>query len=195
MSNTSLPPPITAAMKEQARRQPGRKLFVVDPEFGVDQQVPGWGVRGGFPVTDTGDIDVHGWHPNPAYRPGPRTLGWPTPDTAADRALELVSAGYAPQQTLRNALTTSDAQLHILTDEQGTLIVLGGTRNTCLLACYTSPARIPDGVRTTTLPAPFILQSARERALDAIVLNPDCTPSLVLPTRAPAPESDLMRTP
>ncbi|MEU5845154.1 type VII secretion system-associated protein [Saccharopolyspora shandongensis] len=163
-------------MRAQARQQPGSKIIVIDPEFDQGQQVPGWGIRGGYPVTANGDIDSDGWHPNPNYRPGPRTLGWPLPDNAVERALELVAAGYAPPRVLHSALAS--AELHALTDEAGAVIVLGGQNDEPLLACYTSTNRTPDTVRTTALPVQFIAQQAAN--LDAIVLNPDRTPSLAI---------------
>lgn len=63
------PPPISEAMRSQARQLAGKWLYVLDPLVDPAGRVPGEAVRGAWPVSPQGEIVEEGWQPNPRYRP------------------------------------------------------------------------------------------------------------------------------
>ena len=62
-------PEITADMRRGAKEHPNTWLYVIDPAFDADADVPPWGVLGAFAVDEHGEIDEN-FQPNEDYRPG-----------------------------------------------------------------------------------------------------------------------------
>jgi hypothetical protein len=173
-------PPLTPDLLAAARANPGQEISVIDPAFHPDARVPGWGIRGYFPVSDRGDVQVQGWVPNPGYRPGPRTLGFPQPRNRVERQLQLAAAGYEPTTALIRALAEAEVtipvtaehpdQIPVLTDDEGQRVVVVFTRADLVSAstlCLTVP---------TTVLGPIV-------ASTIIRINPGLQPSAELPGR------------
>lgn len=118
------PAPITEAMRAHARAHPNEELYVIDPEIDPDGDVPGWAIRGYYPVNAAGDIDAPGWTANPNYRPGPLTLDFPRPTNRVDRALQLVATGYQPLSLLLAALATAQVVIPTTPEEPDAIPVL-----------------------------------------------------------------------
>jgi hypothetical protein len=96
-------PPITDAMRKSALDNPNSWLYVVDPAFDPQSEVPPWGFVGAYPVNSIGEIESR-FAANDAYRPSPTALGWPEPTTALERIIQLAKAGHRPIQDLPAAV-------------------------------------------------------------------------------------------
>jgi hypothetical protein len=169
-------PPITAALVAEARANPGQYVYVVDPEFDPNGAVPGWGIRGCFPVSDAGEVQT--WMPNPGYRPGPFTLGFPKPCNWLERHLQLAATGYEPNTALLAALVAAEVviptpagnpdHIPLLVDDQGNNVVV----------MYTRADLVPAGSTYVTVPATILGPIV---AGNTIHINPGLRPSVRLP--------------
>lgn len=75
-----------------ARQNPGGWLYDIDPLFDPDGEVPPYGVAGGWRVDDAGRITDE-FEANPAYRPSPTALRFPTPPTLSTAPFNSRSPG------------------------------------------------------------------------------------------------------
>ncbi len=96
-------PPITADMRESALSNPNSWLYVIDPAFDPQSEVPPWGIVGSYPVNSVGAVESR-FAPNETYRPSPRALGWPEPTTALERTIQLAKAGHRAAHDLPAAV-------------------------------------------------------------------------------------------
>lgn len=96
-------PPITEGMRESALRNPNSWLYVIDPAFDPNAEVPAWGIVGAYPVNAYGEIESR-FAANDTYRPSPRALGWPEPTTQLERMIQLAKAGHRLAQELPAAV-------------------------------------------------------------------------------------------
>lgn len=189
MSSTPMPPPeVTDELRAQAKSVatgvPG-SFLVVDPDApdSVDGTPP-WAIRGGYPLSADGDLDVEGYRSNPKYRPGPRTCGLPLPENRLERALELAATGYAPRTTLLVELRDSSLILPVLPgrstgQDRLAEVPVGSTDDGApLLVAYTSSVRVPEGLATVDLPV-----RALAGMLDGVLLqlNAGSVNSLMVP--------------
>ncbi|MEV5541078.1 type VII secretion system-associated protein [Saccharopolyspora shandongensis] len=174
-------PEITDAMRQHARANPNKKVYVVDPEFNADGRVPGWGIRGAFPVSPDGEISTDSYTPNPNYRPGPKVRGFPEPTNAVERALELAATGYGPEAALLSALASNSAVLVIPTEpgHPEHISVATDDAGDPALYAYTSIARLPASLSSyQEVPVRGLLAALRECHL---ILNAGSVPSVKLP--------------
>lgn len=136
-------PPLTDAMREQARRQvPDAWLWCADPEVNPNyiEGIPDATLFGAYAVGEDGEFTGETYL-NPNYRPGPRRRGFPEPLADLDVTLGYVACGWAPQYRLLTA--TLDATLIAETDGQGNLRI-GVTRDgRRFLAVWTAPGHLP----------------------------------------------------
>jgi hypothetical protein len=139
-------PPITERMRASALANPNSWLYVLDPAFTDDDDVPQWAVVGAYPVDAVGRIEDR-FAPNDTYRPSPRALGWPEPVTQLERIIQLAKAGHRATADLPS--TVLDATLLVYDPGDGTwdgtqLIVLPDAQSGRLVvpAC-TSPEHVP----------------------------------------------------
>ena len=65
--NTLIPPEPTPAMHEEARRNPGGWVYVVDGTFGPNEVVPADRIIGSWKVDRRGNLTGK-FKPNPEYR-------------------------------------------------------------------------------------------------------------------------------
>jgi hypothetical protein len=101
-------PDITPEMRASARTNPNTWLYVIDPIFESEADVPPWGVVGAYPVDATGEIE-DAFQPNERYRPSPQALKMPTPASPLDELLQLIRTGHRETDELLPAL--KDAML------------------------------------------------------------------------------------
>ncbi|KAA2262665.1 type VII secretion system-associated protein [Solihabitans fulvus] len=99
-------PPITTELREQARAQPGTWLYVVDPAFQGVEDVPGFGIIGGYRVDEHGEIDPE-FRANADYLPSPFALGLPAPVNDLEAAMQLSATGYGDQEQFEDELRIS----------------------------------------------------------------------------------------
>ncbi|HEY4022706.1 MAG TPA: type VII secretion system-associated protein [Pseudonocardiaceae bacterium] len=109
-------PPITDGMRESALHNPNSWLYVIDPAFDPNSEVPQWGVVGAYPVNAHGEIESR-FAANDTYRPSPRALGWPEPTTQLERMIQLAKAGHRQARDLPAAVL--DATLLVFRSRDG----------------------------------------------------------------------------
>ena len=100
---TQIFPAITDDMRESALRNLNSWLYVIDPAFDPNTEVPPWGIVGAYPVNAYGEIESR-FAANDTYRPSPRALGWPEPTTQLERMIQLAKAGHRPTHDLPAAV-------------------------------------------------------------------------------------------
>lgn len=136
------PAPVTEQMLQHARANAGGQVYVIDPEFDPDGEVPGWAIRGYYPVDSNGTLDTSSWVANPDYRPGPLTRGWARPRNRVERALQLAAAGYQPDALLLAALAQAEVTV-LTTGQSGDQIpVLAGEGGQDTVAVFTSSEHV-----------------------------------------------------
>ncbi|MGF1426622.1 type VII secretion system-associated protein [Kitasatospora sp. LaBMicrA B282] len=138
--STPATPPLTAALREQARACPGQWLYAIDPAFDPNGSVPPYGVIGAWQVDHQGAIT--GFQHNPDYRPSPQALELPAPRNAAEAALQNAATGHGGEAELLAALL--ETPLLLRADRSGPQVVAGEGGRQVLQAC-TSPAYLPTG--------------------------------------------------
>lgn len=148
MTDKAFPTPeITEELREQARRQPGGWVYILDPAVDPDGRVPGWAVRGGFQVDDHGELTGE-YRANPNYRPSPRALGLPEPTNALEDALQRAATNTGSDKTLLDAIV--DGELILFARESGSaeLFVTRTKAGEKVLQAFTSDAVLPDSWTT-----------------------------------------------
>jgi hypothetical protein len=165
---------VTPELEAFARANPGQQAYVIDPEFDPDGGVPGWAIRGYYPVTASGALDQHGWVANPHYRPGPLTRGFPRPHNRVERALQLAAAGHQPDSALLAEL--ADAQVVIPTvDEHPTQVPVLTETGQDTIVMFTDPAHLDTRTPRLTVAVRDLLPLL---STVSVLLNPGCVPSV-----------------
>jgi hypothetical protein len=104
---TPTPPPITEALRAEARANPGGWVYAIDPEFAGADRVPPEGIIGAWRADEAGELSED-FTPNPRYVPSPPARGWPAPTTKLERVLQLARAGHATSEQLDQEFAASD---------------------------------------------------------------------------------------
>jgi hypothetical protein len=136
-------PPVTEAMRAEARNFPGGWLWCADPEIDprhVDG-APLPTLFGAYAVGPDGELTGETWR-NDQYRPGPRRLGLPEPETPFEEVLNLVTAGWLPYEALLAPALDAD----FWTTSAGAPEILLDARGNRVLPVYSSPRHLPPGV-------------------------------------------------
>ncbi|WP_329087963.1 MULTISPECIES: type VII secretion system-associated protein [unclassified Streptosporangium] len=139
-------PSVDDELREAARANPGRWLYVIDEFFDPDGEVPPFGVAGAWQVDEHGQIGE--FQPNPRYRPSPLALGYPEPTDELDAAIQLGSADYLNDAEIAPLFMDADVLTGIREDDR---IPLFGDHGDQTAHAYTArphlPAMLPEGVR------------------------------------------------
>ncbi|WP_243726612.1 type VII secretion system-associated protein [Actinocrispum wychmicini] len=96
-------PDITPQMRASAKSNPNTWLYVIDPLFESEVDVPPWGVVGAFPVDAGGEIEDD-FQANDRYRPSPQALRMPPPPSPLDELLQLIRTGHREVEELAPAV-------------------------------------------------------------------------------------------
>ncbi|MBZ2196568.1 type VII secretion system-associated protein [Occultella gossypii] len=107
MTNPPATPPITDALRAEARANPGAWVYAVDPEFDPAGRVPPQGIVGAWRADENGELSEE-FTPNPRYVPSPLARGWATPATKLERVLQLVLAGHAPGEQMDREFASAE---------------------------------------------------------------------------------------
>lgn len=174
----ALAPPVTPQLLAQAHASPGRQIYVVDPEFDPAGEVPGWGIRGFFPVSENGTLLEREWVPNPYYRPGPLTLEFPQPRTWLERALQLAAAGHQPDRHLLAVLVASEVVIPTAAEYPDQVPVTGDRQGRDILTVFTRADLLPAGVPHRQVPVAVL---APLLPTVTVVINPGLRPAAELP--------------
>ena len=100
-------PPITDALRAEARSNPGAWVYAVDPGFGGAANVPPEGIVGAWQSDEHGELRNE-FTPNPRYLPTPQARGWVQPATALERTLQRVLSGYARDEQLAREFVSAE---------------------------------------------------------------------------------------
>jgi hypothetical protein len=100
------PPPITAGMRASAMANPNTWLYVIDPAFDAEADIPPWGVVGAYRVDGRGAVDPT-FRRNTEYRPSPVALRMPRATTELERLLQWIVSGHREETELPDAVRQS----------------------------------------------------------------------------------------
>ncbi len=142
MSEQLIPPEITAEMRAAARANPGTWLYVIDPAFDADADIPPWGVVGAYPVNPRGEIGA-AFRRNTEYRPSPTALRMPEPASDLERTLQLIRSGHADQATLPGAVLEASLLLYAGSPEDRSVTGFPARHGTVMVPACTSVACVP----------------------------------------------------
>jgi SseB protein N-terminal domain len=141
MPDQLTPPEITPRMRASARANPNTWLYVIDPAFDEDADIPPWGVVGAYPVNAGGEIDPT-FRRNTAYRPSPTAL---TPRGAAEleRVLRLIVAGERDEAGLPAEVLRADLLLYAASPTDRAVTGFPARDGTVMVPACTSVAHVP----------------------------------------------------
>ncbi|MGH3763303.1 type VII secretion system-associated protein [Actinophytocola sp.] len=136
------PPEITPEMRANARANPNTWLYVIDPAFDAEADIPPWGVVGAYPVNARGEIDA-AFRRNTEYRPSPTALRMPEPASALERTLQLVRSGHLDQATLPAAVLRASLLVYASSPEDRSITGFPARHGTVMVPACTSVATVP----------------------------------------------------
>lgn len=111
MTTPPTTPPVTDALRTEARANPGSWIYAIDPEFGGADDVPPQGIVGAWRADENGELSEE-FTPNPRYVPSPLGRGWAAPTTKLERVLQLVLAGHAPGEQLEREFASTEVVIY-----------------------------------------------------------------------------------
>ena len=135
-------PPITDGMRESALHNPNSWLYVIDPAFDPNSEVPPWGIVGAYPVDAFGEIESR-FARNDTYRPSPRALGWPEPTTQLERMIQLAKAGHRAARELPAAVLDATLLVYARFDADGLLAFPDRYSKRLVVPACTSADQVP----------------------------------------------------
>lgn len=143
-------PPITDALREHARRNPGQWTYAVDPALEADGSVPQEGIVGAWKVDENGEIDEN-FRPNEKYRPTPVARKWPEPTDLLDAITQWAATGWAAPAQVAQIL--ADATLYAYAGADDAFVMVLGPDGQPQIHLFSDPAHAPEGedLRQTTL--------------------------------------------
>lgn len=135
-------PPITPHMRANATANPNTWLYVIDPAFDADADVPPWGVVGAYRVDERGEIDP-AFRPNTEYRPSPAALRMPSPASPLDELLQLVRAGHREESALPAAVLDARLLIYAADQDDRSVTAFPDRSGQMLVPACTSVAYVP----------------------------------------------------
>ncbi|WP_028662417.1 type VII secretion system-associated protein [Saccharomonospora iraqiensis] len=135
-------PEITREMRANARANPDSWLYVIDEAFDPRGNVPSWAVVGAYPVDAHGEV-VDDFHFNDRYRPSPRALGYPDPESDLEHLLQLVRTGHRPAEDLAPAVLDATLYVFAYSPTQRTLVGFHDTEGDVVVPACTSRSLAP----------------------------------------------------
>lgn len=135
-------PEITLDMRAGARANPNSWLYVIDPAFGHDEDVPPWGVVGAYPVDERGEIGEK-FRPNADYRPSPAALRMPVPSNPLEKMLQLIKTRHRGQRDLLPAVLDATLLLYSASAEDQGVTGFPNHDGRVMVPACTSAAHVP----------------------------------------------------
>ncbi|CAM3438256.1 type VII secretion system-associated protein [Kibdelosporangium persicum] len=145
-------PDITPEMRASAKSNPNTWLYVIDPLFESQADVPPWGVVGAYPVDAHGEIEDD-FQPNDRYRPSPQALRMPRPENPVDELLQLIRTGHREASALPPLLRDATLLLYARSAEEYDVIGFPDGEGRVFVPVCTAAAHVPaawPGWRVTT---------------------------------------------
>ena len=131
-------PPITDALRAEARANPGAWVYAVDPGFDGAVDVPPQGIVGAWRSDEKGDL-AEEFTPNPRHLPTPQARGWTEPITPLERVLQLVLSGYLPDEQLGREFAS--AEVFVFSRPEGGVFLASTEDGGQLVYAYTDAAK------------------------------------------------------
>ena len=141
-SSGPVTPQITPEMRASARANPGTWLYVIDPAFDADADIPPWGVVGAYPVDASGEISA-AFRRNTEYRPSPAALRMPEPATDLERTLQLIRSGHVDEAVLPAAVLRATLLLYATSPQDRSVTGFPARQGTVMVPACTSVACVP----------------------------------------------------
>ncbi len=136
------PPAITQDMRASAMANPNTWLYVIDPAFDENADIPPWGVVGAYRVDDRGAIDPT-FRRNTEYRPSPTALRMPDPATRLDDLLQLVKAGHRQESDLLAAVRDAKLLIYATGPDDRAVTAFPARDGRIMVPACTSVAYVP----------------------------------------------------
>lgn len=136
------PPEITPEMRASAMANPNTWLYVIDPAFDANADIPPWGVVGAYRVDGDGEIDTN-FRRNTEYRPSPAALRMPEPASDLERLLQLVRTGHRDEAELPAAVRDATLLLYASSPEDRSVTAFPDRDGRVLVPACTSVAHVP----------------------------------------------------
>ena len=134
MTTSPTAPAITDALRAEARANPGTWIYAVDPGFEGSANVPPQGIVGAWRSDEEGQLSGE-FTPNPSYLATPQARGWMRPRTELERILQLVLAGYQPDEKLASEFASAD--VFVFSRPEGGLFLAPSQDGGSLVYAYT----------------------------------------------------------
>lgn len=148
-------PPITEALRAEARANPGAWIYAVDPGFAGAASVPPQGIVGAWQSDEQGELSKE-FTPNPRHLPTPQARGWDQPATPLERTLQLVLSGYVGDEQL--AREFGSAEVFIFRRPEGGIFLAPAEDGGQLVYVYTDADKAKSsgyGEHSRTLGSPL----------------------------------------
>ncbi|MFS0895753.1 type VII secretion system-associated protein [Microbacterium sp. 179-I 3D3 NHS] len=160
MTTPLAPPPITDALRMQARANPNEWVYAIDPEFEGSERVPPEGIVGAWRADERGEL-IDEFVPNPRYVPSPPARGWPVPTSKLERVLQLVRSGHAPGEQLDREFAASEVYVYsrpeggifVAPEGDGGIVYAFTDADKAVASGYTEHAAIRGSALAAALPA------------------------------------------
>src|SRR2546430_3700584 len=136
-------PEITQEMRAGAKANPDSWLYVIDPGFDPDADVPRWGVVGAYAVNSLGEIDEHSFRPNAGYRPSPAALQPPEATHVLEGLLERVRAGERDEADLLPTVLATKLLIYAASAGDNAVTGFPAARGGVAVPACTSPSLVP----------------------------------------------------
>ncbi|MFC0115439.1 type VII secretion system-associated protein [Kibdelosporangium aridum] len=137
-----MPPDITPEMRASAKSNPNTWLYVIDPLFESEADVPPWGVVGAYPVDADGEIEDD-FQPNDRYRPSPQALRMPAPAGPVDELLQLIRTGHREAADLAPVLRDATLLLYARSAQEYDVLGFPDDQGRVYVPVCTSEEHVP----------------------------------------------------
>lgn len=136
------PPEITPRMRASAMANPNTWLYVIDPAFDADADIPPWGVVGAYRVDADGEI-TPSFRRNTEYRPSPTALRMPDPASDLERLLQWITSGHREESELPAAVLASRLLVYARDPEDHEVTAFPDRSGRIMVPACTSVAHVP----------------------------------------------------
>jgi len=136
------PPAITPRMRASAQANPNTWLYVIDPAFDEEADIPPWGVVGAYRVTPSGSIDPT-FRRNTEYRPSPAAMRMPTAATDLERLLQWITSGHREEAALPEAVRQARLLIYATSPDDQAVTAFPARTGRIMVPACTSVAHVP----------------------------------------------------
>lgn len=135
-------PEITPRMRASAMANPNTWLYVIDPAFDAEADIPPWGVVGAYRVDLEGEIDPT-FRPNTEYRPSPAALRMPEAASELERLLQWITTGHREESELPSAVLRARLLVYASGPEDHAVTAFPDRTGRIMVPACTSVAHVP----------------------------------------------------